>query len=156
MLDPLLSGLQILTSGILKPPCAVGAIIIFILFYRFYLFIFREGKTGRKRDRNISVWLSLTHPSLGTWPATQACALDRASNQQPFASQASTQPTKPHQPGHYFHIFFVRKIVHSRVKRLSQATLSVHGSASLGWAQVRIPSLWHKVVSKHAWEFPLT
>ena len=29
----------------------------------------------RKRERNINVWLPLEHPLLGTWSATQACAL---------------------------------------------------------------------------------
>ena len=28
-----------------------------------------------ERERNISVWLPLTWPPLGSWPATQACAL---------------------------------------------------------------------------------
>ena len=28
-----------------------------------------------ERERNITVWLPLTWPPLGTWPATQACAL---------------------------------------------------------------------------------
>ena len=27
------------------------------------------------RERNISEWLPLVHPLLGTWPATKACAL---------------------------------------------------------------------------------
>ena len=36
------------------------------------LFIFREGKV---KEININVWLPLTHPLLGTWPVTQACAL---------------------------------------------------------------------------------
>ena len=40
---------------------------------RFYVFIFRERE--KERERNISVWLPLVHPILGTWPATQACAL---------------------------------------------------------------------------------
>ena len=26
-------------------------------------------------EKNINVWLPLTHSLLGTWPATQACAL---------------------------------------------------------------------------------
>lgn len=56
---------------------------------------------------------------------------------------------------YYFHIF-IRKLKHSQVKRLSQVTQSVNVSASLGWAQVHIPSLWYKIASKHAWEFPLT
>ena len=39
--------------------------------------------------RNID-WLPLTHPQLGVWPATQACAL----NHQPFSLQDDTQPTE--------------------------------------------------------------
>ena len=41
-----------------------------------------------ERERNINVWLPLASPLLGTWPATQACALDWESNQRPFGSQA--------------------------------------------------------------------
>ena len=40
------------------------------------LFILRER--GRERERegqNINLWLPLTRPLLGTWPATQARAL---------------------------------------------------------------------------------
>ena len=50
-------------------------------------------------------------PPLGTWPATQACALDWELNRQPFGLQAGTQSTEPHQPGllllittHFTHI----------------------------------------------------
>ena len=42
---------------------------------RFYLFIFRERGREEEGERNISVWLPLVRPLLGTWPATQACAL---------------------------------------------------------------------------------
>ena len=39
---------------------------------------------GREKEReiNINVWLPLTHPLLGTWPAAQPCALtgNRTSN----------------------------------------------------------------------------
>ena len=34
-------------------------------------FIFRE----KGEERNITVWLPLARPLVGTWPATQACAL---------------------------------------------------------------------------------
>ena len=33
-----------------------------------------EGRE-KERERNINVWLPLTHHQLGIWPATQACAL---------------------------------------------------------------------------------
>ena len=44
-------------------------------FKRFYLFLDREEGREKEGERNINVWLPLTHPLLGTWPATQACAL---------------------------------------------------------------------------------
>ena len=45
-----------------------------LFFKRFYLFLERwKGRT--ERERNINVQLPPTHPHLGTWPATQACAL---------------------------------------------------------------------------------
>ena len=46
-----------------------------ILFFKILFIYFREGKGGRKRERNINVLLTLMRPLLGTWPATQACAL---------------------------------------------------------------------------------
>ena len=34
------------------------------------------GEEGEKeRERKINVWLPLTHPQLGTWPANQVWAL---------------------------------------------------------------------------------
>ena len=60
---------------------------ICILFFTFLKIYFLE-------ERNINVWLPLVRPLLGTWSATQTCALDWESNQQPFDSQAGTQ-----QPG---------------------------------------------------------
>ena len=39
-----------------------------------YLFLEREERREKERERNNSR-LPLTHPLLGTWPATQACAL---------------------------------------------------------------------------------
>ena len=43
----------------------------------FLFFFFRQRGEGRKkeRERNINVWLPLTRPILGSWPATQARAL---------------------------------------------------------------------------------
>ena len=64
---------------------------------------FREkGREGeREREGNINVWLPLVCPLLGTWPATEACALTWESNQWTFGSQTSTQSTEPHQPGQF-------------------------------------------------------
>ena len=49
----------------------------YFLFQRFYLFL--EIENGKEREtlmrkRNID-GLPLAHPQMGTWPATQACAL---------------------------------------------------------------------------------
>ena len=50
-----------------------------ILYYCFKdsIDLFLESGEGREkeRERNISVWLPVMWPPLGTWPATQACAL---------------------------------------------------------------------------------
>ena len=48
---------------------------IYSFFKKKILFIFRERGREKERERNISVWLPLLCPLLGTWPATQACAL---------------------------------------------------------------------------------
>ena len=46
-----------------------------LLSLSLFLFLDREDGWEKERERNINVWLPLTHPLLGTWPATQACAL---------------------------------------------------------------------------------
>ena len=40
-----------------------------------YLFLERGEEKENEGERNINMWLPLAHPLLGTWPATQACAL---------------------------------------------------------------------------------
>ena len=47
--------------------------LVKLFFKRFYLFL--ERGRERERERNIHVWLPLARPLLGTWPATQTCAL---------------------------------------------------------------------------------
>ena len=55
-------------------------------FKTFSFFIFLERVEGREkeRERNINVRLPLMWPSLGTWPATQACALTGNRTGDPF------------------------------------------------------------------------
>ena len=57
----------------------------FLKIILIYLFIL-EREEGREKDRkgNINVWLPLALPLLGTWPATQACALTRNWTSDPF------------------------------------------------------------------------
>ena len=66
-----------------------------LLCFGFYLFIFRER--GREGEGNINVWLPLVHPLLGTWPATQACALP-GNRTGDSGLWAGTQSTELHQP----------------------------------------------------------
>ena len=49
----------------------------FIFFFKDFIYLFLEREEGKEKEkeRNINVWLPLKRPLLGTWPATQACAL---------------------------------------------------------------------------------
>ena len=51
------------------------------------------------RERNLNVSLPLTHPTLGTWRATQAHTLTGNRTGDPLVSQADAQSTEPRQPG---------------------------------------------------------
>ena len=46
-------------------------------FVEDFIYVFLERGEGREKEgeRNINVWLPLTHTPLGTWPTNQACAL---------------------------------------------------------------------------------
>ena len=61
------------------------------IFKRYYLFIFRQGKEG-EGERNISVWLPLAGPLLGTWPTTQTCALTRNQTSDPLVHRLALNP----------------------------------------------------------------
>ena len=81
--------------------CLMSILFSFLLFFKilFINFLQRGERREKERERNISVWLPLTHPQLEIWPATLAYALVWESNQRRFGSQASAQFTNPHQPG---------------------------------------------------------
>ena len=56
----------------------IGKLLICLYFcFKDFIYLFLDRGEGRKREgeRNINVWLPLTRPLLGTWPASQACAL---------------------------------------------------------------------------------
>ena len=65
-----------------------------IFFKRLYLFIFLDRGEGREKEkkRNINVRLPLTHPLLGTWPATQACALTGNQTGNPLVRRPALNP----------------------------------------------------------------
>ena len=62
---------QIRPTGLVFATCVVQYVLGHFPPPIFYLFLGRE----KERERNINMWLSLEHPLLGTWPATQACTL---------------------------------------------------------------------------------
>ena len=65
-----------------------------ILFFFKVLFIFREGKVGRKRGRETSMHgcLSNTLPQLGIQAATQICALTRNQTSDPLVHRPALNP----------------------------------------------------------------
>ena len=66
---------------------------MFLFLKIFYLFIFRErGGREKERERNINVWLPLEHSQLGTWPATQACALTGNRTCDPLVHRPALSP----------------------------------------------------------------
>ena len=61
--------------------CPILSLVHFIFKILFtYLFLEREEGREKERERNINLWLHLAHSLLGSWPATQECALDWKSN----------------------------------------------------------------------------
>ena len=55
--------------------------------------MFREGEGKEKeRERNITVWLPLIRPLLGTWPETQACALTENRTGDPLVHRLALNP----------------------------------------------------------------
>ena len=59
----------------------------------------------KERKRNISVWLPLMLPLLGTWPTTQACALTGNRTSHPLAHRPALNPLSHTSQG-----FFLFKI----------------------------------------------
>ena len=46
-----------------------------LFFNKDFIYLFLEKGEGKEKEGNINVWLLLMCPLLGSWPATQACAL---------------------------------------------------------------------------------
>ena len=65
-----------------------------------YLFLERGERREKERERNIHVWLPLTHAALGTWPATQARALTRNQISNPLVCRLALNPLSHTSQGH--------------------------------------------------------
>ena len=71
---------------------------ILILFFIFYLFIFRQRGREGEREGEKHQWAVVSHaPPTGDLACNPGMCPDWELNWRPFASQASTQPTEPHQ-----------------------------------------------------------
>ena len=81
--------------------------IIFIFLKIFYLLIFREKGREGERERNINVWLPLTCPLLGTWPATQECALTGNQTGDPLVHRPTLNPLSILARAIWFFIYFI-------------------------------------------------
>ena len=66
--------------------------VLHIFFFLKILFIFRQRGREGEREGNINVWLPLTCPLLGTWPATQACALNGNRTCDPLVCRPTLNP----------------------------------------------------------------
>ena len=62
----------------------------YLVFFKFYLFL--EKGREKEREKNISVWLPLVDPQLGTWPSTQACALTGNQTVNPLVHRPALNP----------------------------------------------------------------
>ena len=69
---------------------------IFFNFFKGFIY-FLDGKGGRKRERNINVWVPLVPPPTGDLVCNPGMCPDWESNHPPFVSQAGAQSTE--QPG---------------------------------------------------------
>ena len=62
-------------------------------FFKDFIHLFIEGGEREKaKERNISVWLPLARPLLGTWPTTQAYALTGNRTVNPLVCRPALNP----------------------------------------------------------------
>ena len=76
----------------------------YIFLLQYFIYFFREGKGGRKRERNINVWLLLSRPLLGTWPVTQACALTGNRTSDPLICRLALNPLSHTSQGIFLYV----------------------------------------------------
>ena len=83
---------------------------IYGFFKKDFIYLFLEQKGGR--EGNINVWLTPTRPLLGTWPATQVCALTVYPIRDPLVCRLALNPLSHTSQGslmnfkYYIHPFF--------------------------------------------------
>ena len=94
----------------------------FFFFKKDFVCLFLERGEGREkeRERNINVWLPLMLLLLGTWPATQACALTGIRTHNPLLCSPVLNPLSHISQGHTF--LFQFDYLHVSNIRLARTT----------------------------------
>ena len=92
----------------------------FLLFKKYFIYLFlKEGKGERKRGRKTLMCvryidqLPLAHPQLGSWPATQACALTGNRTTDSLVHRLELNPLSHTSQGFFLFFFFwlIKKIL---------------------------------------------
>ena len=91
----------------------------FNYFFKDFIYLFLERRRNKKeRVRNISVWLPLVCPQLGTWPTTQACALTGNQTCDPLVHSLVLNPLSHTSQGWFFIIELLVFFIYCRYKFL--------------------------------------
>ena len=91
-----------------------------VSFFLFFLNLFLQRGEGRRDDVSLRVWLPLALPLLGTWFATQACALTGTRTSDPLVPRPVLSPLSHTSQG--------QSLLSSQLRPLLQLH---HSSASL-------------------------
>ena len=86
--------------------CPPWAWVLSFFSLRFYLILERGEGREKERDRNINVWLLLTHPLLGTWATSQVCALTGNQTSNSLVHSLSLNPLSHTSQGLLFFMLF--------------------------------------------------
>ena len=88
----------------------------------FIYFLERGEGREKERERNINVCLPIVHPLLGTWPATQACALTGNQNINALVHRLPLSPLSHTSQGKYTYSLirsFISRIIFFRPTQIS-------------------------------------
>ena len=84
----------------------------FFNFLKDFIYLFLDRRKGwEKEERNINVWLPLTHPLVGTLPATQACFLTGNWTSDPLVCRPALNPLSHTNQGQTFLITGMEEVL---------------------------------------------
>ena len=118
---------------------------------RFYVFIFREEKGRRKREKHQYVVAPHTTPT-GDLVCNPGMCPDWESNRRPFGSQAGTHSTEPHQPGPLSFFCLVIKIF--KITCIISIVFPLYNMPWMLYSKLIVSCINIKVVAKKGWMTP--